>query len=265
MPRSFGFDKPFWGMVEPRDRALQTPARNHMVAASGEFAGTFMFLLFAYLVHSMAVSQASDQGLNGKASSQTVVFISLGYGFPLLVAVWTLFRVSGGLFNPAVTFGLCISGKLPWTRGLIFLPVQILGGICAAAVTAAIIPGDIANTQTTLAPKVSIAQGLFIEMVCRIACVMPSTMVTDDGLLQFLTAELTFTVLMLAVEKSKGTFIAPIGVGLALFIAQLAGVYYTGASLNPVRSFGPCVAAANFQGYHWSKCSSPNPSTCCPR
>ncbi len=56
---------------------------------------------------------------------------------------------------------------------------------------------------------------------------------------------------MLAAEKSKDTFIAPIGIGLALFVAEIAGVYYTGASLNPARSFGPCVAGASFQGYHW--------------
>jgi len=30
---------------------------------------------------------------------------------------------------------------------------------------------------------------------------------------------------MLATEKSKATFIAPIGIGLALFIAELSGVY----------------------------------------
>jgi len=44
----------------------------------------------------------------------------------------------------------------------------------------------------------------------------------------FLTAELIFTILMLAAEKHKGTFLAPIGIGLALFIAELAGVYFTG-------------------------------------
>ena len=52
---------------------------------------------------------------------------------------------------------------------------------------------------------------------------------------------------MLAAEKSKDTFLAPIGIGLALFVAEIAGVFYTGASLNPARSFGPCVAGANFQ------------------
>lgn len=56
---------------------------------------------------------------------------------------------------------------------------------------------------------------------------------------------------MLAAEKSKDTFIAPIGIGLSLFVVEIAGVYYTGASVNPARSFGPCVAGANFQVYHW--------------
>ena len=49
-------------------------------------------------------------------------------------------------------------------------------------------PGKPAFT-TTLTNGTSVAQGVFIEM--------------------FLTAELVFTVLMLAAEKSKATFIAP--------------------------------------------------------
>lgn len=46
----------------------------------------------------------------------------------------------------------------------------------------------------------------------------------------FLTAELVFTICMLAIEKHQGNFLAPIGIGLALFIAELAGVYYTGGA-----------------------------------
>jgi len=74
-------------------------------------------------------------------------------------------------------------------------------------------------------------QGLFLEM--------------------FLTAELVFTICMLAAEKHKATYLAPVGIGLALFIAELAGVYFTGGALNPARAFGPCVVDRDFPRYHW--------------
>lgn len=112
----------------------------------------------------------------------------------------------------------------------------------------------------------------------------------------FLTAQLVFTIFMLAAEKHRGTFMAPvgtyyshsfyliiahvhpsqkahsgrdclpslhhtiwsktadnlrIGIGLSLFIAELTGVHYTGGSLNPARSFGPCVANRSFPHIHW--------------
>ncbi|KAF3928061.1 Aquaporin-4 [Arthrobotrys entomopaga] len=100
----------------------------------------------------------------------------------------------------------------------------------AAALVSAILPGPLA-VATTLGGNCSITQGLFLEM--------------------FLTAELVFTIFMLANEKTKATFLAPIGIGLALFLAELAGVYYTGGSLNPARSFGPAVVLHSFDGYHW--------------
>jgi aquaporin rerated protein, other eukaryote len=85
----------------------------------------------------------------------------------------------------------------------------------------------------------------------------------------FLTALLVFVILMLAAEKHHATFMAPIGIGLALFVAELAGefltskepcfhilsfiegVFFTGGSLNPARSFGPDVVGASFPGYHY--------------
>lgn len=67
----------------------------------------------------------------------------------------------------------------------------------------------------------------------------------------FLTTELVFTIFMLAAEKHAANFIAPIGIGLALFIAQLFGTQYTGCSVNPARSFGPDVVLGKFAHYHW--------------
>lgn len=67
--------------------------------------------------------------------------------------------------------------------------------------------------ENTLAKDTNVARGLFIEM--------------------FLTAFLVFTIFMLAAEKHRATFIAPIGIGLALFIGHLAGVRFTGGA-SPV-------------------------------
>ena len=125
---------------------------------------------------------------------------------------------------------MMVCGALPFARGLCLIPVQIIGGIVAAALVQCMLPGPLA-VVTNLSAGVSIAQGVFIEM--------------------FLTALLVFVILMLAAEKSAVTPVAPIGIGLALFVAELAGVYFTGGSLNPARSFGPSVVARTFPGYHW--------------
>lgn len=126
---------------------------------------------------------------------------------------------------------MVLAGALPPVRALFLFPTQLIACMVAAGLVEAMFSGNIQQVNTVLAPGTSIAQGVFIEM--------------------FLTCGLVFAVLMLAAEKSKDTFIAPIGIGLALFVAELAGVYYTGGSLNPARSFGPAVAGRQFPHYHW--------------
>ena len=159
---------PFFGFLgAAKDAKAASTLQGHLVAMSGEFVGTFMFLLLAFCGHMMAVGQAPRNGTgpNGTNSADTVVYISLSYGFALLVTVWTMYRISGGLFNPAVTVGLIVTGNLPAIRGLLLIPVQTIAAMAAAGVVAAIIPGDIEIVQTTLTTTMSVAQGLFLEMV----------------------------------------------------------------------------------------------------
>lgn len=139
---------------------------------------------------------------------------------------------------------------MPPLRGLFVFPAQLVGGIAAAGVVSALFPGPL-NCETRLGGGASISQGLFIEM--------------------FLTAQLVLVIIMLAVVKQKSTFLAPVGIGLAFFLAEMVGMlqslpgplhkalsspfilgdYYTGGSLNPARSLGPDVINRSFPGYHW--------------
>ena len=62
-----------------------------------------MFLYFSFACQIMLHTQASETSLqNGGHSSQMNVFTALVYGLRLLVNVWAFYRISGGLFNPAV-------------------------------------------------------------------------------------------------------------------------------------------------------------------
>ena len=128
-----------------------------------------------------------------------------------------------------VTLGLMLVGAVTPIKALVIIPTQLVAGITAAAVTDALLPGPLSVTNS-LSNDISIPQGLFLEM--------------------FLTAQLVLTVYFLAVEKHKSTYLAPVGIGLSVFIAHIAGTNFTGTSINPARSFGPAVVT-KFVGYHW--------------
>ncbi|CZT03872.1 related to aquaporin [Rhynchosporium agropyri] len=205
--------------------------RDHFVASLGEFCGTFLFLFFAFGGTQTANMSSSTATVSTGPNLQQLTYISLVFGFSLAITVWIFFRVSGGLFNPAVTLSLCITGVVPPLRSAFLLVSQIVGAIAAAAVVKCIIPAPEVMFNVQLTKGMSVAQGLFLEM--------------------FLTTELVFTILMLAAEKTKATFVAPVGIGLALFVAELFGVYWTGGALNPARAFAPNVVMGSFPGYHW--------------
>lgn len=84
-----------------RKRSPLSTMQSHIVAAVAEFVGTFMFLFLAFAGHLMAVAQAPNP-VNGAMNNQTVLIIGLAYAISLLVNVWAFYRISGGLFNPAV-------------------------------------------------------------------------------------------------------------------------------------------------------------------
>lgn len=90
--------RPFAGEEADRERNSKwRTARQHGVAMCGEFVGTTMFLWFSFA----GAQTAAATGGVADTSSQ-VMLTSLSFGFALLVTVWAFYRISGGLFNPAV-------------------------------------------------------------------------------------------------------------------------------------------------------------------
>ena len=63
-----------------------------------------MFLYFSFACQIILHTQRSATSLeNGGLSAQMNIHAALVYGFSLLVNVWAFYRISGGLFNPAVS------------------------------------------------------------------------------------------------------------------------------------------------------------------
>ncbi|GAA5882135.1 hypothetical protein JCM16303_005620 [Sporobolomyces ruberrimus] len=218
--------------------------KNHFIAMVGEFVGTTLFLVFA-LAGADVASRAStaipggttrSEGSEGAdavaaiVNTSNLLYIALSFGLSLAVNVWIFFRISGGLFNPAVSLSLYLAGALQPLRAILLVVAQLAGGIAGSAIVYALLPGSF-NVQTTLSANTSIVRGVFIEM--------------------FLTAMLLMAILFLAAEKNRSTFIAPIGIGLSLFICEMMGVAFTGGAVNPARAFGPAVVTGSFVSYHY--------------
>ena len=67
-----------------------------------------MFLFFAFSATQVANAADADlQTQNGSLSqapnAPVLLYISLAFGFSLTVNAWVFFRISGGMFNPAVS------------------------------------------------------------------------------------------------------------------------------------------------------------------
>ena len=93
-----------------------TPAQK----LSAEVAGTFVLVFFG-------VGTAL-------ATGGEVITTGFAFGLTVLVMVYSVGRVSGGHFNPAVTVGAACGGRLAWAQVPAYLGAQLVGAIVGAAV-----------------------------------------------------------------------------------------------------------------------------------
>jgi aquaporin Z len=157
--------------------------------------------------------------------------VALAFGLTVLTMAYAVGHVSGGHFNPAVSLGLWVAGRLPTGRLLPYVLAQLLGAALAGAALYAIVTGKAGVTPGGFASNgygehspggYSLAAAALTEVL--------------------LTAVFLIVILGATSERAPAGF-APIAIGLALTLIHLISIPVTNTSVNPARSFGVALFA----------------------
>lgn len=189
-----------------------------------EFISTFLFV-FAGVGAAMASDKLNGDPLVG------LFFVAVAHAFVVAVMISAGFRISGGHLNPAVTIGLCAGGNITVIRSILYWIDQLLASVAACALLN-FVTGGLTTPIHSLASGVGSVQGVILEII--------------------LTFSLLFTVYATIVDPKKGNLdgLGPTLTGLVVGANIMAGGPFSGASMNPARSFGPAFVSGNWTD-HW--------------
>ncbi|TFV89789.1 aquaporin [Blastococcus sp. CT_GayMR16] len=193
--------------------------RRPVRAAVAELVGTAVLV---YVGTSAAVAGA----VRGETVYDTLAIV-LAFGLALVALVAAFGHVSGCHLNPAVTIGLAVTRRFPWSAAAIYVGAQLAGGLVGALATW-VSYGGRARSEGALgathpAPGVSMAQAFVVEALVTFVLVLVVVSVATD-------------------ERAVGG-VAPIAVGFALSAAIFVAGPLTGGAVNPARAFGPNILA----------------------
>lgn len=180
-----------------------------------EFIGTFALCFVGMLaIH-------HNPGLLG---------VALAHGLTIAVMASAFGAISGGHFNPAVSVGMLVAGKMDTLRASAYILTQLVAATAAGfliiAVTGEAGKGIVAAGTPDLAPNVTQFQAIVLEVV--------------------LTFFLVLVIFGTAVD-SRAPKIGGLAIGLTVTLDILAGGPISGAAMNPARTFGPALASG-----HWN-------------
>lgn len=152
--------------------------------------------------------------------------VALAFGLTVLTMVYAVGNISGGHFNPAVSFGLAIAGRFRWAELIPYWIAQVVGATAAGAVLYAIASGKPGFTPGAFATDGygALSPGHYSLTACLIC-------------------EVTMTAGFLIVILGSTSKIAPAGfaglaIGLALTLIHLISIPVTNTSVNPARATG---------------------------
>ena len=186
-----------------------------------ELVGTFV-LVFA----ACGTAAVVGDKMTGPLATAGYLITALAFGLVIVAMAYSIGNVSGCHINPAVSLGVFISGGMDVIDFIGYLVAQFAGATAGAAVLRALLGADSGLGSNALYEG-SAGKSFIIEMI--LTCI-------------FVTAILGVT--------SKPDFGSAAGlvIGGTLTLVHLLGIYFTGTSVNPARSFGPAILSGNTQG-----------------
>ena len=199
-----------------------TLTRNDIRAVLAELLGTLVFVLLGTSAV-VSVSNADDAG--------KFMVIAVAHGLAILVVVGLTAKLSGGHVNPAVTLAMMFSRHIGVFRGVLYVVAQAVGAVVGSLLVKWVVPNSLEGNLGAhgLADGVAVGEGLLLEIL--------------------LTFILLLVIYNVAVGK-RAAVSAPVAIGLTVLILHFSGLFLTGGSFNPARSFGPAVVA-NVWGDFW--------------
>jgi len=192
-----------------------------------EFLGTALFVFIG--AGSIVVNAMTAGGV-------TSLGIALAHGVGLAVLISSLMTVSGAHFNPAVSLGLLVAGKIDARTCGRYVGAQLVGAVVGAALLKALFSAPAVAAVSAGTPQLS----------------------ANIGFLQGIGIEAAFTFFLVSAVfgtavSSEAPKIGGFGIGLALFVSAVAVGGLTGAALNPARAFGPALVTWTWhsQAVYW--------------
>lgn len=159
--------------------------------------------------------------------------VSLAFGLTVLTMAYAVGHVSGGHFNPAVSFGLWAGKRFPSGELLPYIGSQVGGAIVAAGLLYLIASGGAGGIDVS--GHNALATNGFGEAspggYNLLACLITEVVMTCLFLL----------IILGSTDKRAPAGFAPISIGLGLTLIHLISIPVTNTSVNPARSFGPAL------------------------
>ena len=156
--------------------------------------------------------------------------VSLAFGLSVLTMAYAVGPISGGHFNPAVSFGLWAAGRFPANRLAPYIIVQVAGAVAGAAILFVIASGK---------PGFDLSAGFAANGYAEHS---PGKYSLVSALVTEVAMTFGFLVVILgATHRRAPVGFAGIAIGLALTLIHLVSIPVTNTSVNPARSTGPAL------------------------